>query len=444
MKKGYSSGRKKIDNGATKKNITANRAAGKINSKNKRKSKKASTKSSLKKGGIKTFSVAGTNGLGKRFQMKLHGTDEELYRMVQKTLEDNEDRFRLLVQNASDIITVFDADATISYESPAIESVLGYSSEERVGKNINHDGIVHPDDKSLKMGLLKKAIERPRENVYGEFRLKHKNGTYRTIDAIFRNLLDDKKINGIIANYRDITDRKILEQQKDEFIAIASHELKTPVTSIKAYTQILKDVFQKANDRRSAEMLEKMEGQVDRLTTLIVDLLDFTRIEGGKLKFREENYNINDLIMEAVEEMQRTTTTHKIKIQLDKAVQIWGDRYRTGQVLTNLLSNAIKYSPGAKKIAVRSKLSKNGITVCVQDFGIGIQKGHLNKVFGRFFRVSEPSLNTYPGLGLGLYIAAEIIKRQGGNITVTSTQGKGSTFCFSLPTKANGYENKHY
>ena len=196
------------------------------------------------------------------------------------------------------------------------------------------DPIVHPDDRETKIDLLKKAIANPRENMYGEFRFLHKDGSYRTIEAIFRNLLDDKKISGIIANYRDITERKIFEHQKDEFIGIASHELKTPVTSIKAYVQILEEMFNQTNDTRSAELLGKMNMQVDKLTTLIVDLLDFTRIEGGYLKFREEEYMMNDLVSEMVEEIQSTSPDHTITKKLGKDVIITGDRYRTGQVIT--------------------------------------------------------------------------------------------------------------
>jgi two-component system CheB/CheR fusion protein len=356
-------------------------------------------------------------------------------KLMEEELKENEEKFRLLIQNASDIITVFDQDGTIKYESPAIETVLGYQANERVGRNINMDPIIHPDDRKAKIDLLKNAVANPKQNVFGEFRLLHKNGNYRTIEAIFRNLLDNKKINGIIANYRDVSDRKLLEQQKDEFIAIASHELKTPVTSIKAYTQILEDMFQKASDEQSVELLRKMNDQIDRLNVLIVDLLDFTRIEGGKLKFREEDYDLNILIGEVVEEMQRTTKQHSIIKKLDKTVRIWGDRYRTGQVLTNLLNNAIKYSPKAKKIIISTQIKNNDATVCVQDFGIGIEKDNVNRVFERFFRVTQPALNTFPGLGLGLYIAAEIVKRQGGRIWAKSTKDKGSTFCFLIPVK---------
>jgi len=356
-------------------------------------------------------------------------------RIVETQLKESEERFKLLLQNAFDIITIFDPDGTIKYESPAIETVLGYTPEERMGKNIIKNSIVHPDDKKKKIEMPESAVANPGKNINVEFRLQHKNGTYRTIDAVCRNMMDDIRINGIIATYRDITDRKTLEQQKDEFIGIASHELKTPVTSIKAYSQILQDVFTKAHDKKSVELLHKMEAQVDRLNVLIVDLLDFTRIEGGKLKFREENYNMNELIKEVAEEMQRASKTHKIKLELDGQTDMYGDRYRVGQVITNIISNGIKYSPGAKEIIVSSTTNDDTVTVCIEDFGLGIDANLVDKVFDKFFRVTEPLLNTFPGLGLGLYIAAEIVKRQGGTITATSKKGKGSVFCFSLPLK---------
>jgi two-component system CheB/CheR fusion protein len=375
---------------------------------------------------------------GDQAMIMLAINDVTAYKQVEELLIENEERFRLLVQNASDIIAVFDQDFTIKYESPAVETILGYKPEERMGRNINMDPIVHPEDKRVAIDLLKTSIARPRENINGEFRLRHKNGSYHTIDAIFRNLLNDDKINGIIANYRDITERKMYEHQKDEFIGIASHELKTPVTSIKAYAQLLEEGFLLANDKESAELLRKMNTQVDRLTMLIVDLLDFTRIEGGVLKFREEEYSMNELVNEVTEDMQRMTQQHTIVKKLGKDIRIKGDRYRTGQVITNLLSNAIKYSPKGEKIIIATSSDEHQVTVSIQDFGIGIEKKLLKNVFDRFFRITQTTLSTYPGLGLGLYIASEFVNRQGGKIWVTSEINRGSTFFFSLPL--NGIE----
>jgi len=352
---------------------------------------------------------------------------------MEEHLKGNEERLHLLIKNASDIITVLDENGLITYESPAIEPVLGYRPDERIGRSIHNDSIVHPDDRYIKIGLLQKAITSPTQNISGEFRLRHKNGSYRTMDAIFNNMLDNKKINGIIATYRDVTERKSLEQHKDEFIAIASHELKTPVTSLKAYLQILEESVAKKNNIQSSDLLIKINKQVDRLGVLIKDLLDFTRIEGGNLKYRQEQYELNELVVEIVGEVQFTTRQHKIYTQLSRPVLITGDRYRTGQVLTNLLNNAIKYSPQTDRIIVSTKVDKQTIIVSIQDFGIGIEQEFQAKVFDRFFRLKETEHYHFPGLGLGLYIAAEFVKRQGGNIWLTSELGKGSIFYFQLP-----------
>jgi signal transduction histidine kinase len=224
-----------------------------------------------------------------------------------------------------------------------------------------------------------------------------------------------------------------LSKQKDDFIAMASHELKTPVTSIKLYIQLLHRKFQKLRDEKSAESIAKMDGQINKLITLINDLLDVSKVEEGKLQFNITSFNLNELVAEIVEEMQRTTK-HKILVSQVDVQNVSGDRDRIGQVLTNFISNAIKYSPNADKIEVTIAKGPEGTVVSVRDFGIGLSKKEAEKVFERFYRATEKSDN-YPGLGLGLYIASEIIKRHKGRIWADSRKGKGSTFFFSLPSK---------
>lgn len=248
------------------------------------------------------------------------------------------------------------------------------------------------------------------------------------------------KIDGVLVHAVDVTAQVVarqrieeLSRQKDEFIGIASHELKTPVTSIKAYTQLLERRFRGEGDERASVLLKKMDGQLDRLTTLIADLLDVTKMESGKLLFHPSPFDYNELVQEIIEEMQRTTTKHRIVRELTATVRLIADRDRIGQVLTNLLSNAIKYSPQAHIIKVRTELSETAIITSVQDSGIGIAKEKQAHLFERFFRVEGESQTTYPGLGLGLYIAAEFIKRHHGSIWVESEEGKGTTFSFSLP-----------
>ena len=241
------------------------------------------------------------------------------------------------------------------------------------------------------------------------------------------------KTSLILLAMEDITARQQLEQQKDEFISIASHELKTPITSVKAYTQILGQRFRKVDDIKSIELVEKMDSQLDKLTHLIGDLLDITKIEAGRIQFHETYFDFNELVKETVEELQRTTEKHRIAKNLQPAITAYGDHERLGQVLTNFMTNAVKYSPQADKIVVKTIADADNITLSVQDFGVGLLPEDQARVFERYYRVGGSNQNTYPGLGLGLYIAAEIIKRHKGRVWVESKATEGSTFYFSFP-----------
>ena len=229
---------------------------------------------------------------------------------------------------------------------------------------------------------------------------------------------------------------KIQQQQKDEFIGVASHELKTPVTSIKAYTQVLQKMLEKRGDIKEAEMIGRMDAQINRLTSLIGDLLDVTKINSGKLQFNYGEFDFNQMVKDLIEDLQRTTQKHTLIEKYADVGIVYGDKERLGQVITNLVTNAIKYSPHTDEIIISTSLKDDEVRLCVQDFGIGISKDKVDRVFEQFYRVSGDMQHTFPGLGLGLYISSEIIKREGGRIWVTSTEGKGSTFCFSLPVNA--------
>lgn len=220
---------------------------------------------------------------------------------------------------------------------------------------------------------------------------------------------------------------------RDEFISIASHELKTPITSLKMYTQVLQKQFAKKGEESASRSLAKMNAQLNKLTLLIGDLLNVTRIELGQLAFQEEAFDLNRVVRETVEQIQLTTPKHAIHIEGNIPRPVWGDLDRIGQVLTNLLSNAVKYSPEADSIIVRLTPEQGAAVVSVQDFGIGIAREHQGNIFNRFYRVSDPEEKTYPGLGIGLYLSHEIIKRHDGDLTVTSEKGKGSLFRFTLP-----------
>jgi signal transduction histidine kinase len=196
-------------------------------------------------------------------------------------------------------------------------------------------------------------------------------------------------------------------------------------------------LFLRSGDAKNAGLVAKMDRQVNRLNSLVGDLLDVTKISTGRLQFNYETFDFNAMVEEVTEDVQRTTTKHLIKKDLKFKRELVGDRDRIVQVITNLLTNAIKYSPAANHIVIYTEDLENEVKLCVQDFGIGISPDKTDKVFEQFYRVSGTKEYTFPGLGLGLYISSEIVKRLGGKIWVSSVEGKGSTFCFSLPVKQN-------
>jgi signal transduction histidine kinase len=176
-----------------------------------------------------------------------------------------------------------------------------------------------------------------------------------------------------------------------------------------------------------------MDSQLNRLTNLIGDLLDVTKINSGKIQFNKTRFNFNSAVQECVQDLQHTTHKHLLVMDFKEAGEVFTDKDRIGQVITNLISNAIKYSPQSDRIIISTELENNEVIVCVQDFGIGIAEDKKERVFEQFYRVSGSKQHTFPGLGLGLYISNEIIRREGGRMWVNSVEGKGSTFCFSLP-----------
>lgn len=240
------------------------------------------------------------------------------------------------------------------------------------------------------------------------------------------------KVYAILHAAMDVTKQVQLQQQKDEFLGIASHELKTPVTSIKAYAQVLERMIRNEGDEKKAGMVRKMDLQLNRLTGLVGDLLDVTKIQSGKMTFNPVKFDFDQAVGEIVDEMQHITSKHQIKTDLNSNSSVYADRERIGQVITNFLSNAIKYSNDANQIDVHTYTLNEEVILSVRDYGIGISKALQHMVFDQFYRVGGNLQHTYPGLGLGLYISAEIIRNEGGRIWVESEEGQGATFCFAL------------
>lgn len=297
--------------------------------------------------------------------------------------------------------------------------------------NLEHFlALLHDEDKAA----VKAAFEQARENngIEVECRIMHRDRGLKWFLIRGSYFPAEGDRDSIMGSLIDITEQKVLEEQKDEFIAIASHELKTPVTSIKAYAEILLDFLRSKRDSARASMMERMVNQADRLTRLINDLLDTSKITSGQLLLDPEEFDLNDLIQERVEEIQRSTK-HIFDISFGKIPPVIADKDRISQVINNLLANAIKYSPQRSRISITSGTTGSTVTISVRDEGIGLTGAAQQRVFERFYRANESAHFNIPGLGLGLYIAHEIIRKHHGTMRVISKPGEGSEFFFQLP-----------
>ncbi|MBD3583069.1 PAS domain-containing protein [Flavobacterium sp. D33] len=292
--------------------------------------------------------------------------------------------------------------------------------------------MVHADDRQYVHRAVRKAAA-DHSGIELEFRMEHpeKGIQWMLMRGQFIPPYDTVNAS-LMGSLIDITDRRIFEEQKDAFIGIASHELRTPITSIKAYAEILEEMFAEAGDLNSSGLMHKLDGQVDRLTELIHALLDTTSIVNGKMKLFPTKFDVNQLIYEVADSMS-AASSHQFEIQVSDEAFVFADRARIRQVLTNLIGNAVKYSPKSDKVIIDAVTKDNQVIVCVKDFGIGIDEEIQSMIFDRFYRSSDAQASTFSGLGLGLFISSSIVLNHEGTMSVTSVKGEGSTFCFTLP-----------
>ena len=339
--------------------------------------------------------------------------------------------YRELAEAMPHIVWTANNQGKLSYYNENLLKLLDITEEEI--PELDYKTIIHPDDlanfkRSWEIADLEKKSFELEFRVYDKTKEKFIWFLNRAT-PVFDDL---GTIIHWIGASTNIDEFKILSAQKDTFLGIASHELKTPLTSLKLYAQVLERMLQKTGDEKNAEFAKKMDVQIVKLTSLIGDLLDVTKINSGKIYLNEEAFDFQKLVIETVEDQQMSTSC-KIELHTKPVGMVFADRDRVGQVITNLLTNAIKYAPNTDKIVVEIKEVSGNLEFSVQDFGIGMPEDKKDRVFEQYYRVSGDEQTTFPGLGLGLYISAQIIERSHGKIWVNSVLGKGSTFSFILP-----------
>jgi PAS domain S-box-containing protein len=356
--------------------------------------------------------------------------------MARKKIQESENKLRDLADSMPQFVWTCNDEGQITYMNNSWYKYTGSTENDDQTKLVRN--MMRPETVEKVDKMWKESIQNNIPFVL-EYELQdpHQEGSYRWfLGRAVPNFGENGEVKQWTGTFTDINEFKQLETQKDNFLGIASHELKTPLTSLKLYTQFIKMNLEKSGDQKNADVVKRMDSQIDRLTELINELLDVTKIQKGQMPLNESYFDFDQLADEVIEE-QQMTSRHEMIVSKSTVSTVFADRHRISQVMANLISNAIKYSPDADEVHISISLEGDKARFCVRDFGIGIPADKQSKVFDQYYRISESKDHTFPGLGLGLYISSEIIKKTGGEISVSSIEGEGSDFCFRIPKNKN-------
>lgn len=328
-------------------------------------------------------------------------------------------------------ILVTNTETEIQYVNAAWEQLTGYTNDEVRGKNPRFlsSGKTPPELYQNLTEALRRGDSFESENFINT----RKDGTEFILRAIFFPIFR----NGVTTHYvqiiRDISKEKEIDKQKDLFISSASHELRSPLSTITFSLDLLKQELGTVS-QGAADILKTLDGEIKRFISLLDYLLDINRIYSGTLRIDKREHNLRELVRKVAEELQPTFTTHTFVLEGSaEPVVLSYDQARIAQVLINLITNAVKYSPQADKIIIRLERQPEAAVFSVQDFGTGIDPDEQQKIFTLLYRARNKG--SVPGMGLGLYIAAQIVAAHSGRLWLASEPGNGSTFYFSLPVE---------
>ena len=384
----------------------------------------------LKKNGDKIPVLIGASVLDKRKQTAIAFV---LDLTEHKKSESYSSRLASIVESTDDPIISKDLRAIVTSWNRGAEKLYGFREEEMLGKPIIK---IFPKSRIKELDYIMKTLSSGEALENFQTKRVTKKGKIidvsLTISPVFNKFGDIVEISVIT---RDISKQLELERQKDEFVAVASHELKTPLTTIKGYEQILKREVSKFQNPRMNLIMENMEVSINKLNRLVGDLLEVSRIQLSRAKFASLRFDFDKMVDEIIESVQAGEKKHKIIRRGRVDYKFIGDKFRFEQVLSNLLNNAIKYSPESDRVIVDTKKENNKIKISIIDYGIGVNETQRERIFERFYR-SENASQKFSGMGIGLFISSEIVKRYNGTIEVgNNPDGKGSIFTVILPLR---------
>jgi two-component system sensor histidine kinase VicK len=339
-------------------------------------------------------------------------------------------RLSAIIDSSEDAIISKTTEGVVTTWNSSAERTFGYTSDEMVGEPIIK--LLPPERLDEEPMILARLRNGERVEHFETVRVT-KFGKKIDVSLSISPIKDAQgSIIGLSKIARDITEKKQEELRKNDFIAMVSHELKTPLTSIRTYIQVLLAKSKNEGDAFKTNALTRADAQAKKMTSMIHDFLSLARLEEGKIRITKEEFELHDLIEEIASDAQFLTSTHNVKLVDCKDIRINADRDKIGQVLINLLSNAIKYSPKGGTITMGCSKSDNDLKIYVSDQGIGISTADQKRLFDKFYRVKDEKIKTISGFGIGLYLVAEILRYHGTEIKVDSTEGVGSTFYFMM------------
>lgn len=349
--------------------------------------------------------------------------------IANQVIQESEARFRLMAEGSNLLIAMADETSNATYFSKPWLTLTGKSMDDLL--KFGWADSIHQDDKDIFIAAYLAAFKR-KEPFTGEFRILNYRGEYTWLMASATpRFRQDGSFEGYISSCADITELKKDEQRKNDFIGMVSHELKTPLTSIKGYIQMLQRRANETQDKFTAGALDTTNKQVKKMTSMINGFLNISRLESGKIVLVKNRFYFDDLINETIREAKILDSSHQISYEPCTGIEVFADYDKISNVVSNFISNAIKYAPGSRIIEVQCHVVDGMAQLSVKDNGIGIAREDLKNIFTRFYRV-ENNYNI-SGFGIGLYLSAEIIDRHGGEIWVESKLGQGSVFYFKIP-----------
>ncbi|RZJ81567.1 MAG: PAS domain-containing sensor histidine kinase, partial [Flavobacterium sp.] len=345
---------------------------------------------------------------------------------ARKNIEDVEERIRLAVDAAE--IGTYDHDM-ISNEVLASERFDAIFDVQKPYSREQLLEAIHPDDRHI--GYEARKLAKTTGKLFYEARIIHRDQSIHWMRVQGKIYYKDDIPVRLLGTVLDITEFKKLQQQKDDFISIASHELKTPITSLKASLQLLERLKNSPSPTMFPRLIDQSLRSMDRITELIDDLLNVSQMGQGNINLKKTDFSIGQMILESIDHI-KIAEEYKIVVEGDQNLVVNADEHRISQVVSNFVNNAVKYAPDSKEIHISFAQTNNLVRVAVKDNGNGILPEKVPHLFERYYRADESNFQV-SGLGLGLYISADIIKRHQGDIGVTSEVGKGSEFWFTLP-----------